>query len=87
MSALWIHLELFSLFISPGCRSFGEMVEICSQPHKSQQTGLKGEGRENPVLEGGKMTLKRIISIYLYDKQLNAVSGRLLTSSHIMFSY
>lgn len=31
MSALWIHLEMYPLFISPVLRSFGEMVEMCSQ--------------------------------------------------------
>lgn len=52
MSALWIHLEMYPLFISPVCRSLGKMVEMCSQQHQSQQTGVGGRGgRENPVLE------------------------------------
>lgn len=57
MSALWIHLEMYPLFISPVFRSFGKMVEMCSQPHQSQQTGVVvggrggGGGRENPCVE------------------------------------
>lgn len=47
MSALWIHLEMYPLFIPPVYRSFGKTGEICSQPHQSQQTGPRG------VREGG----------------------------------
>lgn len=46
MSALWIHLEMYPLFISPVFRSFGKMVEMCSQPQRSQQTGVGGRGGE-----------------------------------------
>lgn len=42
MSALWIHLEMYPLFIPPVYRSFGKTGEICSQPHQSQQTGPGG---------------------------------------------
>lgn len=62
MSALWIHLEMYPLFISPVYRSFGKMVEnvLTATPISANRGGGGGGrgGREHPALKNDAVETK-----------------------------